>query len=41
MRLVIPRWLGAAEMAAALKRLPPQAETGDIYAFLDDSDDSR
>jgi FkbM family methyltransferase len=41
MRLVIPRWLGAAEMAAELRRLPPDAESGDIYAFLDDSSHSR
>lgn len=36
MALAIPRWLGAAEMAAELKRLPRDERAGDVYAFLDD-----
>jgi FkbM family methyltransferase len=41
MTLAIPRWLGAAEMAAELKRLPRNEKAGDIYAFLDDREASR
>jgi FkbM family methyltransferase len=41
MTLAIPRWLGAAEMAAQLKRLPRTEKAGDIYAFLDDGGTSR
>ncbi len=44
MALAVPRWLGAAEMGAALKRLPRGEQAGDVYAFLDDSpllDDNR
>jgi FkbM family methyltransferase len=37
MTLAIPRWLGAAEMASELKRLPRDDKAGDIYAFLDDT----
>lgn len=36
MALAIPRWLGAAEIAAELKRLPREERAGDVYAFLDD-----
>jgi FkbM family methyltransferase len=36
MALAIPRWLGAAEMGAELKRLDPNDRAGDVYAFLDD-----
>jgi FkbM family methyltransferase len=36
MALTIPRWLGAGEMAAELKRLPREERAGDVYAFLDD-----
>jgi FkbM family methyltransferase len=36
MALAIPRWLGAAEMSAELKRLPREDTAGDVYAFLDD-----
>lgn len=36
MALAIPRWLGAAEMSAELKRLPREEKAGDVYAFLDD-----
>lgn len=36
MALAIPRWLGAAEMCAELKRLPRDDKAGDVYAFLDD-----
>ena len=36
MTLAIPRWLGAAEMSAELKRLPRNEKAGDVYAFLDD-----
>jgi FkbM family methyltransferase len=36
MALAVPRWLGAAELAAELKRLPRDASAGDVYAFLDD-----
>lgn len=35
MRFVAPHWLGAAEMTAELKRVPPEESAGDIYAFLD------
>jgi FkbM family methyltransferase len=41
MELAIPRWLGAAEMAAELKRLPRDERAGDVYAFLDDGAHSR
>lgn len=41
MALAIPRWLGAAEMSAELKRLPRDDKAGDVYAFLDDGDLSR
>jgi len=37
MQLAVPRWLGAAEMAAELKRIPPEEGAGDVYAFLDAS----
>jgi hypothetical protein len=36
MALTIPRWLGAAEMGAELKRLGQDDRAGDVYAFLDD-----
>jgi FkbM family methyltransferase len=36
MALAIPRWLGAAEMGAELKRLDHDDGAGDVYAFLDD-----
>ena len=36
MALAIPRWLGAAEIGAELKRLPRDDKAGDVYAFLDD-----
>lgn len=36
MAMAIPRWLGAAEMSAELKRLPREEKAGDVYAFLDD-----
>jgi len=35
MRFVEPRWVGAAEIAAELKRVPPEEGAGDVYAFLD------
>jgi FkbM family methyltransferase len=35
MTLAIPRWLGAAEIGAELKRLPRNDKAGDVYAFLD------
>lgn len=41
MRLAVPRWLGPAEMAAELKRLPPDERAGDVYAFLDDAEIPR
>jgi hypothetical protein len=41
MALTIPRWLGAAEMCAELKRLPREERAGDVYAFLDDSARAR
>jgi FkbM family methyltransferase len=41
MALAIPRWLGAAEMSAELKRLPRDGKAGDVYAFLDDGTVSR
>lgn len=41
MTLAIPRWLGAAEIGAELKRLPRDAKAGDVYAFLDDGTVSR
>jgi len=41
MRLAEPRWLGAAEMAAALKALAPEAGAGDVYALLDAPPTSR
>jgi len=40
MALAIPRWLGAAEIGAELKRLPHDAKAGDVYAFLDDREAS-
>lgn len=36
MSLAMPRWLGAAEIGAELKRLPRDEKAGDVYAFLDD-----
>jgi FkbM family methyltransferase len=41
MSLAIPRWLGAAEIAAELKRLPRNEKAGDVYAFLDAGGSSR
>jgi len=41
MALAVPRWLGAAEIAAELKRLPREERAGDVYAFLDDGGISR
>lgn len=41
MTLAVPRWLGAAEIGAELKRLPPDEKAGDVYAFLDDRTVSR
>ena len=41
MALAVPRWLGAAEIGAELKRLPPDEKAGDVYAFLDDRTVSR
>jgi FkbM family methyltransferase len=41
MALAIPRWLGAAEIGAELKRLPRDEKAGDVYAFLDDGATSR
>lgn len=41
MALAIPRWLGAAEIVAELKRLPRDEKAGDVYAFLDDGKASR
>jgi FkbM family methyltransferase len=41
MALAIPRWLGAAEIGAELKRLPRDDKAGDVYAFLDDREPSR
>ncbi|HWE76481.1 MAG TPA: FkbM family methyltransferase [Stellaceae bacterium] len=41
MALAIPRWLGAAEIGADLKRLPREDKAGDVYAFLDDGAVSR
>jgi FkbM family methyltransferase len=41
MSLAIPRWLGAAEIAAELKRLARNEKAGDVYAFLDDGATSR
>ena len=41
MSLAIPRWLGAAEIASELKRLPRNEKAGDVYAFLDDGSTSR
>ena len=41
MVLAIPRWLGAAEIGAELKRLPRDDKAGDVYAFLDDGRTSR
>jgi FkbM family methyltransferase len=41
MTLAIPRWLGAAEMSAELKRLSRNEKAGDVYAFLDDRGASR
>jgi FkbM family methyltransferase len=35
MRFVAPHWLGAVEMTAELKRVPPEEGAGDVYAFLD------
>ena len=41
MSLAVPRWLGAAEMTAELRRLAPDDDAGDVYAFLDDVPFSR
>jgi FkbM family methyltransferase len=41
MRLTLPRWLGAAEIAAELRRLAPEEGAGDVYAFLDAAAASR
>ena len=41
MVLAIPRWMGAAEIGAELKRLPRDDKAGDVYAFLDDAGTSR
>ncbi len=41
MALAIPRWLGAAEMGAELKRLDRNDKAGDVYAFLDDRETKR
>jgi len=41
MTLAIPRWLGAAEIGAELKRLPRNDKAGDVYAFLDDRETGR
>jgi FkbM family methyltransferase len=41
MALAVPRWLGAAEIAAELKRLPREDSAGDVYAFLDDGSFNR
>jgi FkbM family methyltransferase len=41
MRLTLPRWLGAAEIAAELRRLSPEEGAGDVYAFLDAASASR
>jgi FkbM family methyltransferase len=41
MVLAIPRWLGAAEMGAELKRLDRNDKAGDVYAFLDDRETKR
>jgi FkbM family methyltransferase len=41
MVLAVPRWLGAAEMTAELRRLAPEDRAGDVYAFLDDVPFSR
>jgi hypothetical protein len=41
MRLTLPRWLGAAEIAAELRQLSPDEGAGDVYAFLDASTASR
>jgi hypothetical protein len=41
MALTHPHWLGAAEMAAELKQLPPEEKAGDVYAFLDDGRSNR
>jgi len=41
MRFVSSHWLGLAEIAADLKRLPPEAGAGDVYAFLDAAPTSR
>jgi len=35
MRLALPRWLGAAEIGAELKRLDPAERAGDLYAILE------
>lgn len=41
MAMAVPRWLGAAEIAAEIKRLPREERAGDVYAFLDDRGISR
>lgn len=41
MSLAMPRWLGAAEIGAELKRLPRDEKAGDVYAFLDDGTAAR
>jgi FkbM family methyltransferase len=41
MALAIPRWLGAGEIAAELKRLARNDKAGDVYAFLDAGETSR
>ncbi len=37
MRFATSRWVGAAEMIAELKRLPPEDGAGDVYALLDEA----
>jgi FkbM family methyltransferase len=41
MALATPRWRGAAEISAELKRLPRDERAGDVYAFLDDGTAGR
>jgi FkbM family methyltransferase len=37
MVLTLPRWMGAAEISAELKRLASESAAGDVYAFLADA----
>jgi FkbM family methyltransferase len=41
MRLHHPCWLGAAEIAAELRRIPAEDGAGDVYALLDGAASSR